>query len=139
MGSVPHRPHLIEPAVGYIAAALRLSLMEDPKGQYAVDRALELLQAGASYEFDGSEMRVSSFSRGHDVVHVTNGHGCTCEGGVRPWCRHRALFRLLLAYAALRDPVALIDKICEQEVESVVVAPAVPFEALQAAVDEFFE
>ena len=136
---LPHTHFLVEASMGYIAAALRLMLLDDSKGQYAVDRALELLQSGTHYEFDGSELRIESFSRGQEVQHVTDGQHCTCEGGVRPWCRHRALFRLLLAFAALRDPVALVDKICEQEVESIAAAPTVPFEDLQAAVDEFFE
>ena len=139
--SLPHQQHLSDLSMGYIAAALRLMLWQDEKGQRAVDRAREIVQAGLPMEFDGTELRVASFSRGKDAQHVTNGEVCTCEAGVKPWCRHRAVFRLLLAYAALRDPVVLISKIWEQHEPTVTTAalPGPTFDELQAAVDALFE
>jgi hypothetical protein len=98
----------INPILPVLATALKLELTADAAGQRAVDRALEHLAAGAVYDFDGTELRVTSYSRRHTgMIHVTDGLGCTCESAHRPWCRHRALFRLLLAALALQSPITL--------------------------------
>ena len=105
----------VDAALITLAAAMRLQLAHDPAGQRAVDRAIEHLQGGITYDFDGVELRVTSWSRrAAGAVQVTDGLGCTCESARRPWCWHRACFHLLLAELALRDPATLRWKILEQ-------------------------
>ncbi len=107
----------VHPAHPILAAALKLQLAAtaDAAGQRAVDNALEHLRSGAVYDFDGVALRISSYSRRNKgVIHVTDGMYCTCEGGRHPWCRHRALFRLLLAELALQSPSELRAKVVEE-------------------------
>ena len=49
------------------------ALISACSGQCAVERALEMLQAGLTYAFESLELRIDSLSRGRDVQHVTNG------------------------------------------------------------------
>lgn len=100
-----------------IAAALRIQLASegDQAGQRAVDRAVEHLSSGLPYDFDGSELRVTSASRRQlGMIQVSDGNACTCESAKRTWCWHRAAYRLLLAEWALREPAYLRAKILEQ-------------------------
>lgn len=103
----------LTPTLSFLASALKLAAA-DAATERAADRAVQYLAAGPAYEFDGSELRVVSFSRGDAVWHITDGISCTCEGGKRPMCRHRALFRLLLAEAVLRDPLIIRAQIRAQ-------------------------
>lgn len=105
----------LDPSMAVLAGSMKLQFSDDPAAQRAVDRAMEQLQVGAVYEFDGVELRILSFSRRKDGIwHVSDGEFCTCEAGKRPWCKHRALYRLLLAQMSLREPGLLRVKILEQ-------------------------
>lgn len=105
---------VVEPEITFLAAALKMQLRDNPAGQRAVDRAVEQLAGNPIYEFDGVELRIVSHSRGAAVWHVTDGVSCTCESKHREWCRHRAVYRLLFAQAALAQPALLRAKILEQ-------------------------
>lgn len=105
----------IDATLATLAAAMRLQFAAEPAAVRAADRALEILQSNLPYEFDGVELRVLSHSRSKEGLwQVTDGIGCTCEGHRRPWCRHRALFRLLLAQWSMTQPGYLRAKIIEQ-------------------------
>ena len=98
-----------------LATAYKLIHEHDRAAQRAADRALGQLLEGTPYTFDGSELRVLSYSRSAEGMwHVTDGVACTCEAGAQPICRHRALYALLLAEAALRSPLVLRAQIIEQ-------------------------
>lgn len=104
----------IDPVIVALACAMRLQFQEQPAAGRAVDRALEILSAGLPYEFDGVELRVLSYSRANEGIwHVSDGTGCTCEGSRFPWCRHRALFRLLMAQMAIIEPIYLRMRVAE--------------------------
>lgn len=104
----------VEPQIAFLASALKMQLTNNPAGQRAVDRAVEQLAGNPVYDFDGVELRIVSHSRGDAMWHVTDGVACTCESKHREWCRHRAIYRLLLAEAALAHPSVLRAKIHEQ-------------------------
>ncbi len=98
-----------------LASAMRLQLADDAAGQRAVDRAVDHLSAGVPFEFDGVELRITSWSRRQaGVVQVTDGLDCTCESSRRAWCWHRSAYRLLLARVCMADPAYLRAKILEQ-------------------------
>ena len=106
---------LADPILVSLAGALRVAEACDPSAIRAVDRAVDHLSTGLPFEFDGCELRITSFSRRvAGVVQVTDGVSCTCPSGRRPWCWHRAAFRLLIAEMALRNPQLLRYKIAEQ-------------------------
>src|SRR5919199_550993 len=95
-----------------LAAAMRLQFTDDPAAQRAIDGAVAYLRADLPREFDGVELRVTSYSRaGEGAVQSTDGESCTCARAHRSWCWHRALFRLLLARMSIREPVWLRVKI----------------------------
>lgn len=106
----------VDPVLITLASAMRLQFAQEPAAVRAIDRAVEHLAAGVAYDFDGVELRIVSRSRGDAVWHVTDGAGyCSCEAGkYRPWCLHRAAFRLLMAKAALTEPHLLRARIVEQ-------------------------
>lgn len=105
----------LSPALSMLAAALRLANPADGAVGRATERALEHLDTNPAFEFDGVELRVVSQSEADQGVWVvTDGLSCTCKGGKHPMCKHRALFRLLLALEALRDPFYLKIQILEQ-------------------------
>jgi hypothetical protein len=113
--TLPQAMTMIDSTLFTLASAMRIQFTHEPAAVRAVDRAVEILQASLAYEFDGTELRVLSFSRSTSGIwHVTDGSYCSCESGRRPWCRHRALFRLLLAQMAMVEPLHLKAKIIEQ-------------------------
>lgn len=123
------------PAITALATALKLAHSMDATLHRAVDRALENLP-GASYEFDGTELRVVSMSRRKSGMwHVTDGESCTCEGAKHTYCWHRIAFRLLLSEAVLRYPQFIRSKVAEQMAPADVVYTA-PCENLDIDVDE---
>lgn len=105
----------IDPLLMSIATGMKVRFQHDAAMCRAVDRALEILGADLPMEFDGTELRVLSYSRSQDDIwHVTDGVTCMCEGKRFEYCRHRMLFRLKLAEMALSDPMMLRFKIIEQ-------------------------
>lgn len=101
------------PALLMIGTALRLADVDHAEqAGGAVDRLVTALRAGKAsiVSFDGVELRCTSTSR-PELVHVTDGQSCSCEGGRHVWCVHRVLFRLLLAEQALINPVGLVRQI----------------------------
>ncbi len=105
-----------------LAFAARVAAADDAARLRAIDAAVAHIQADLPYEFDGAELRVTSYSRSAaGVQHVTDGVDCTCEARRHPWCRHRAMYRLFLAAVALLDPTLLKAKLLEQLTEA---APA---------------
>jgi len=103
------------PTLAILASALKIEHIADQSMQRAADNALRHLAADPVYDFDGSELRILSESEaGAGVWVVTDGVGCTCKGGKHPMCKHRALFRLLLAREVLLDPLYVRTRIIEQ-------------------------
>src|SRR6185295_14787888 len=113
----------ITPTLAILAAALKIEHLTDASMQRAADNGLSHLATAPLYDFDGSELRIWSQSSA-GVQYVTDGVSCTCKGGARAICKHRALFRLLLAREVLLDPLFVRTKILEQ------VAPADYFDAV---------
>lgn len=110
-----------------LTMAYKLIHHADRTAQRAADGALEHLLDGTTYAFDGSELRILARRRNGDGVwYHTNGVSCTCEAHGQAICRHRALYALLLAQAALDNPLMLRAQIIEQIAPSVRVAPCAP-------------
>jgi hypothetical protein len=66
----------------------------------ALDRALDRVEAGISYEpYTATYYRIQSHSRPY-LWHYVTLYTCPCETKA-PWCWHRALLHLLTAQAAL--------------------------------------
>ncbi len=106
---------MLDPVMAALASAMRFQFADDPAAQHAIDQALAQLHDGTVYAFDGCEVRVVSYRQSHDGMwHVSDGVACTCEHGRRPWCGHRALFRLLMARATMVDPGILRATLLEQ-------------------------
>jgi len=103
----------ITPTLAILASALKIEHLTDASMQRAADNSLNHLAADPLYDFDGSELRIWSQSDA-GVQYVTDGVSCTCKGGKHPMCKHRALFRLLLAREVLLDPLYVRTKILEQ-------------------------
>lgn len=102
------------PTLALIASAIQ-TVDQDASLRRALDKALTQLTNGITLDFDGTELRVVSASRRElGIVHVTDGHTCTCEGGKHSFCWHRAMFRLLFAEAAIERPAALVLAIASQ-------------------------
>lgn len=98
-----------------LVTAFKLAHAADGAAGRAADKALTHLSSAPVLEFDPTELRVLSESRGRSGTHhVADGVACTCEGGRHPWCKHRAEYRLMLAALALTDPSALIRFVQEQ-------------------------
>ena len=94
---------------------MRVQFADDPAAVRAVDRALDHLATDLPYDFDGVELRITSFSRRDSgAIQVTDGLDCTCESRKRPWCWHRISARLLMAQMALAQPGLLRARIIEQ-------------------------
>ena len=106
---------MLDPVMAVLGSAMRFQFADDPAAQRAICQALDHYHGGTVYGFDGCEVRVVSYRRSHDGVwHVSDGVACTCEHGRRPWCDHRALFRLLMARATMVDPGILRAALLEQ-------------------------
>jgi hypothetical protein len=105
----------ITPTLAILASALKLEHLGDASMLRAADRSLEHLIADPLYEFDGSELRIISESdAAAGVWIITDGVGCSCKASKYPMCKHRALYRLLLAREILLDPLFVRTKIREQ-------------------------
>lgn len=105
----------IDPTLTTLAGAMRIQFAQEPAAVRCIDRAVDHLASGLAHEFDGVELRITSWSRrGMGMIQVTDGIGCTCESNRRPWCWHRAAFRLMLAAMALSQPALLRARIIEQ-------------------------
>jgi hypothetical protein len=107
--------HPIDATLVTLASALRLAYADDAAAVRAVDRAVDHLASGLPFEFDGTELRITSYSRrAEGAIQISDGHACTCESSLRLWCWHRIAYRLLLAEMALRNPTWLRAQIAEQ-------------------------
>jgi hypothetical protein len=114
----------ITPTLAILASALKIEHLMDASMQRATDNGLSHLATELPYEFDGSELRIVSQSEAKSGAWVvTDGVSCTCKGGRHAICKHRALFRLLLAREILLDPLYVRTRIIEQ------VAPAGYFDS----------
>lgn len=112
---VPTQSTPIDPVLTTLAGAMRIQFAAEPAAVRCIDRAVDHLASGLAYDFDGVELRITSWSRrGMGMIQVTDGTGCTCESHRRPWCWHRAAFRLMLAAMALSQPALLRARIVEQ-------------------------
>ncbi len=106
---------MLDPVMAVLGSAMRFQFADDPAAQRAICQALDHYHDGTVYDFDGCEVRVVSYRRFHDGMwHVSDGVACTCEHGRRPWCDHRALFRLLMARATMVDPSLVRATLLEQ-------------------------
>ena len=106
---------MLDPVMAVLGSAMRFQFADDPAAQRAICQALDHYHDGTVYDFDGCEVRVVSYRRSHDGMwHVSDGVACTCENGRRPWCDHRALFRLLMARATMVDPGLVRATLLEQ-------------------------
>lgn len=121
----------ITPTLALLSSAIQ-TVDQDAGLRRALDKALTQLTTGVSLDFDGTELRVRSASRAElGIIHVTDGRSCTCEGGKHPFCWHRALFRLLLAEAAIERPWALMLAIASQAPANVPVDVADAFDSYE--------
>jgi hypothetical protein len=103
----------ITPTLAILASALKIEHLTDASMLRAADNGLSHMATEPLYDFDGSELRI--WSQGDaGVQYVTDGLTCTCKGGRHAICKHRALFRLLLAREVLLDPYYVRVKILEQ-------------------------
>ncbi len=67
-----------------LAAAMRLQFADDPAAQRAIDGAIAYLRTDLPHEFDGVELRVTSYSRaGEGAIQSTDGESCTCARAPR--------------------------------------------------------
>lgn len=106
---------IIDPTLTILAAAMRVQFAQEPAAVRAVDRALEILDRGLPYDFNGVALRVLSYSRSNTgLMQTTDGELCSCESRRRQFCRHRALFRLLLSQWSMTQPGFLRAKLIEQ-------------------------
>lgn len=103
----------ITPTLAILASALKIEHLANGAMLRAADRSLEQLTTDPVYEFDGSELRIISESEPGTWV-VTDGVACTCKGAKHAICKHRLLFRLLLAREVLLDPLYVRLKVMEQ-------------------------
>jgi len=132
----------IVPTLTILASALKIEHLTDGAMQRATDNGLSHLASDPVYEFDGSELRIISQSeRAAGTWYVTDGVSCTCKAGRHPMCKHRALFRLLLAREVLLDPLYVRTRILEQAgpayADDVPPPDAVPF-ALNLPDDDWY-
>jgi hypothetical protein len=104
----------VNPTLIALLTAFNIAHQDDAAALRASERAMRHLQTNPVYEFDGVELRITSHSRGHGWVQVTDGIGCSCEGSKHPWCLHRVEHWLMTAWWALTQPVMLRAKIAEQ-------------------------
>lgn len=112
---VAQRQSTINPVLATIASAMRVEFAADAAAIRAVDRAVDHLASGLAYEFDGVELRITSYSRRDaGMVQVSDAIGCTCESNRRPWCWHRIACRLLMAHMVITQPGLLRARILEQ-------------------------
>lgn len=109
------------PTLAILASALKIEHLTDGATQRAADNALNHLATAPIYEFNGSELTIWSQSTA-GTQYVTDGISCTCKAAKHAICKHRALFRLLLAREILLDPGYVRAKVLEQ------VAPADHFD-----------
>lgn len=107
----------ITTTLAILASALKIEHLTDQSMQRAADNGLGHLATEPLYDFDGSELRIWSQSDA-GVQYVTDGVSCTCKGGKHPMCKHRAIFRLLLAREVLLDPLYVRARILEQVLPS---------------------
>jgi len=113
------------PTLAILASALKIEHLTDASMQRAADNGLSHLATEPLYDFDGSELRIWSQSSA-GVQYVTDGVSCTCKGGKHAICKHRALFRLLLAREVLLDPLYVRTRILEQTAPAGYGDPKVP-------------
>jgi hypothetical protein len=96
-----------------LCMTLRLLHPGDASLSRGIDRLIE--QPEIAYLFDGVELQVVSFTAGDEgMYYITDGVSCTCKGARHRWCKHRILFRALLAESALIDPAGLRTAIAAQ-------------------------
>lgn len=109
-------PQTDYPALCALVTAFKLAHVEDESAFRAADGAIRMLRAPVALAFDGVELRVLSERAEDGTEYVTDGESCTCKAKSHPWCKHRVIFRQLLALAALRSPGLLRVAIAEQTV-----------------------
>jgi hypothetical protein len=104
-----------------LVTAFTLAHADDDAAFRAGRSALRMLQHPVALAFDGVELRVLSEEKKNEgVEYVTDGETCTCPGKPHPWCKHRVIFRQLLALAVLRGPSLVRAAIVEQTVPPLV-------------------
>lgn len=110
------------PALSALVTAFHLAHVVDDAAARAAEKAIRMLRGAVVLAFDGVELRVQSESE-PETWYVTDGETCTCKARGRAWCKHRVIFRQLLALAALRQPGQLRAAVVEQLVPQ---RPALP-------------
>jgi hypothetical protein len=109
-------PQADYPMIAALAAAFTLAHDDDEAAARGAQKAVRIYRTAPVLAFDGVELRVRS-EETPDAEYVTDGESCTCPARSHAWCKHRILFRLLLALASLRGPAALRAATIEQLVD----------------------
>lgn len=105
-----------------LTEVLRILFPHDDALGRAIARLRRLRHVEPALEFSGLEALFQSHSQGDDAHHRVglDDEGtcptiaCSCPGHRHLWCLHRLRFRLECAELALRDPVALLERIMAQ-------------------------
>ncbi|NTU78983.1 MAG: hypothetical protein HGA45_06205 [Chloroflexales bacterium] len=96
-----------------ITLLLKELYRDDEAAQRVITNLLKKPDLPPLIAFDGIEARFQSESE-PELENVTTAEGCSCRAGRHPWCIHKIRFRVLLAEASLRDPLALLSCFIEQ-------------------------
>ena len=121
------------PALCGLVTAFKLAYADDDAAGRAADNAIRVLRSPAvALAFDGVELRLlSEADAAEGIEYVTDGETCTCKARSHTWCKHRVIFRLLLALATLRGPGyvrAAIGEQTEPAVEPDAELPVAPWD-----------
>ncbi|NNJ12149.1 hypothetical protein EKD04_017600 [Chloroflexales bacterium ZM16-3] len=102
----------LSPVQRALALLIKDTHREDEAAGRAVNRLLGQTKLPPLVSFDGVEAIFQSASE-PELRNVTTAEGCSCRGGNHAWCVHRVRFRILMAEAAILDPLSLLSAFVE--------------------------